>query len=165
VNANAGAAPTATSKPPQAPTKVEEDSDQIVLVPQPAIYEISKSTCRVICLNDGSSTLVSPQAGQTVYQALSKFYTRKQIPWYKCDLYYVHDYQPIDQQSDASQLINKEVYLEEHCLFVLSLTSIVINLCIKASFKRNIHAILQPIFDFYQINLATSAIHLVIFNS
>jgi len=160
VTANSGAAPSTTSQPSQAPAKVEEEHDQVVQVPQPAIYEPSKYTCRVICINDGSSTLVNPQAGQTVYQALAKFYTRKQILWYKCDLFFVQDYQPIDQQSDASQLINKEIYLEEGCLFVLSLTSIVINLCIKASFKKTIHAILQPIFDFYQINLAVSAIHL-----
>lgn len=61
-------------------------------------FLINDKFCRVLCINDGSSTVIQIQnnaAIQTVLQALAKIYHKKQIPWYKCDLYFVHDYQVI----------------------------------------------------------------------
>lgn len=51
--------------------------------------------CRVLCSNDGVSTVIQVPTNvtQTVIQALSKIYLKKQIQWYKCDLYFVNDYQ------------------------------------------------------------------------
>ena len=54
---------------------------------------IENKFCRVLCNNDGSSTMIQAVSGQTVYQALSKMFNKKNIPWYKCDLYFVGDYQ------------------------------------------------------------------------
>ncbi len=44
--------------------------------------------CRV--LHNDSSTIIQTISGQTVYQCLSKIFIKKQIPWYKCDIYF-HD--------------------------------------------------------------------------
>ena len=54
--------------------------------------QIESKFCRVLCSNDGSSTMIQTIPGQTVYQALKKIFIKKQIPWYKCDLYYVDEY-------------------------------------------------------------------------
>lgn len=51
--------------------------------------------CRVLCNNDGSSTMIQAIPGRTVFQALSKIFMKKNVPWYKCDLYFVEDYQVI----------------------------------------------------------------------
>ena len=53
---------------------------------------IENKYCRVLC-NDGSSTMIQVSPGMTVYQALTKIFAKKQIPWYKCDIYFVSDYQ------------------------------------------------------------------------
>jgi hypothetical protein len=31
--------------------------------------------------------------GQTVYQVLNKILQKKNIPWFKCDIYHIGDYQ------------------------------------------------------------------------
>ena len=93
--------------------------------------------------------------GTTVIQALSKIYHKKQIPWYKCDLYFVNDHKPIDPYADALQLCSREVYLKERCLFIISLVPIAINLCVKANYKQTIQSIIQPILDMYQIGINT----------
>ncbi|CAF0758450.1 unnamed protein product [Brachionus calyciflorus] len=112
---------------------------------------IESKFCRVLCSNDGSSSVIQPLPGQTVYQVLSKIFTKKNIPWYKCDLYFVEDYSPIDPNMDAQVLGSKEISLVERSLFALSLIPIAINLCVKANMKKTIGSILQPILDFYQI--------------
>lgn len=61
---------------------------------------------------------------------------------------------------DSQSLGTKEIYLEERCLFALSLIPIAINICVKANLKKPISAILQPIFDYYQIKLSNCAIYL-----
>ena len=123
--------------------------------------------CRVLCSNDGSSTVIQVQPslnnGTTVLQALAKIYHKKQISWYKCDLYFVSDYLPIDPYGEAIQLCSKEIYLEERCMFVLSLIPIAINLCVKANYKRTIQSVLQPILDLYQISSSNCAVYLVCF--
>lgn len=62
---------------------------------------------------------------------------------------------------DAEMISSKEICLVERCLFALSLTPIAINLCIKASYKKCIGVILQPILDLYQIDTSECAIYLV----
>lgn len=62
---------------------------------------------------------------------------------------------------DAQVLGSKEICMIERCLFVLSLIPIAINLCVKASLKKPIVSILQPILDFYQIKTEKCAIYLV----
>lgn len=42
--------------------------------------------CRVI--HNDSTTIIQAIAGQTVNQCLTKIFIKKQIPWYKCDLYF-----------------------------------------------------------------------------
>jgi len=116
--------------------------------------------CRVLCNNDGSSTMIQAIPGRTVFQALSKIFMKKNVPWYKCDLYFVEDYQPVDQQMDAQVLGSKEICLIERSLFVLSLIPIAINLCVKANLKKPISTIIQPILDFYQIKLEKCTIYL-----
>lgn len=120
--------------------------------------------CRVLCTNDGVSTVIqlpNNSNNLTVYQALAKIYNKKHINWYKCDLYFVDDHQLIDPYGDAIQLLSsKEIYLEERCLFVISLIPIAINLCVKANYKKTIQSIIQPILDMYQINLINCAAYL-----
>lgn len=53
--------------------------------------QIDGKFCRVLYTNDGSSTMIQTTPGQTVYQILKKIFNKKQIPWYKCDLYYVDE--------------------------------------------------------------------------
>lgn len=110
---------------------------------------------------------------------MNKIFAKKNIPWFKSDLYFVGDYtviilsyklnpfkiecfQPIDQNMDAQVLCSKEICLIERCLFVLSLTPIAINICVKANMKKSIISILQPILDFYQIKANNCGIFLVI---
>jgi hypothetical protein len=99
-------------------------------------------------------------AGQTVYQALNKIFIKKNVPWFKCDLYYVGDYQSIDPQMDAQFLGSKEICLIERCLFVISLVPISINLCVKSNLKKSINSTIQPILEYYQIQTNTCVIHL-----
>ena len=47
--------------------------------------------CRVI--HNDSSTIIQTLSGQTVYQCLSKIFIKKQIPWYKCDIYFHDEFQ------------------------------------------------------------------------
>ena len=75
-------------------------------------------------------------------------------------IYLFFPFKLIDPYGDASQLCSKEIYLEERCLFVISLIPIAINLCVKANYKKTIQSILQPILDMYQINLNTCAAYL-----
>lgn len=125
--------------------------------------QIESKYCRVLCNSDGSSTMIQAIPGQSVYQALNKIFIKKNIPWYKCDLYFVGDYSQIDQQMDAQLLGSKEICLVERCLFVLSLIPIAINLCVKSNLKKTIGSILQPILDSYQIKTNNSLIYLVNF--
>lgn len=53
--------------------------------------QVDGKFCRVLYSNDGSSTMIQTTPGQTVYQILKKIFNKKQIPWYKCDLYYVDE--------------------------------------------------------------------------
>lgn len=48
------------------------------------VNQIENKYCRVLCSSDGSSTMIQVQSGQTVYQALSKIFIRKNVPWFKC---------------------------------------------------------------------------------
>ena len=123
--------------------------------------QIESKFCRVLCNSDGSSTMIQANSGQTVYQALSKIFLRKSVPWYKCDLYFVGDYSLIDSQADAQILGSKEICLVERCLFVISLIPIAINLCVKANSKKTIASALQPILDSYQIKSSSVTIYLV----
>jgi hypothetical protein len=104
--------------------------------------------------------MIQAVPGQPVYQALSKIFHKKNLPWYKCDLNFVGDNQPINQFADAQILGSKEIYLSERSLFVLSLTPIAINLCVKAPLKRPIHQILQPILDSFQIKTNNCIIYM-----
>lgn len=54
--------------------------------------QIEGKFCRILCSNDGSSSMIQPLPGQTVYQAMNKILSKKNIPWYKSDLYFVGDY-------------------------------------------------------------------------
>ena len=47
--------------------------------------------CRVF--HNDSSTIIQTTTGQTVYQCLSKMFIKKQIPWYKCDIYFQEEFQ------------------------------------------------------------------------
>ena len=53
--------------------------------------QVDGKFCRVLYTNDGSSTMIQTSPGQTVYQILRKIFNKKQIPWYKCDLYYLNE--------------------------------------------------------------------------
>ena len=68
--------------------------------------------------------------------------------------------QPVDQQMDSQALGTKEIYLEERCLFALSLIPIAINICVKANLKKSINSVLQPILDSYQIKNTNCAVYL-----
>ena len=105
--------------------------------------------------------MIQASSGQTVYQALAKIFSKKGVPWYKCDLYFVGDYSIIDSQADAQMLGSKEICLVERCLFVISLIPIAINLCVKANMKKTIASVLQPILDSYQIKSNIVTIYLV----
>lgn len=50
--------------------------------------------CRVI--HNDSSTIIQTSSGQTVYQCLSKIFIKKQIPWYKCDIYFHDEFQVVN---------------------------------------------------------------------
>lgn len=50
--------------------------------------------CRIF-YNDGSSTMIIVKPGETCYQVLNKIIAKKNIPWFKCDIYFVGDYQVI----------------------------------------------------------------------
>ncbi|CAF0915606.1 unnamed protein product [Brachionus calyciflorus] len=126
----------------------------------PLVNQLESKFCRVLCNNDGSSTMVQPVPGQTVYQTLSKIFHKKNIPWYKCDLYFVGDYKAVDQNMDSHVLCSKEICLVERSLFVLSLIPIAINLCVKANMKRTLGSVLQPILDYYQIKTLNCGIFL-----
>ncbi|RNA12906.1 regulator of G- signaling loco-like isoform X1, partial [Brachionus plicatilis] len=123
--------------------------------------KIESKFCRVLCNKDGSSTMIQPLPGQTVHQALSKIYIKKNLPWYKSDLYFVGNYSTVDQNMNAQILISKEICLVERSLFVLSLIPVAINLCIKANMKKPINLVLQPILDHYQINMSSCSIFLL----
>jgi hypothetical protein len=116
--------------------------------------------CRIICKSDSSSTIVEINPNQSIYQNLTKIYNKKQIPWYKCDIYCADNNKYIDQQLDSSVIAAKDINLEEKCLIVLSLISIAINLCIKVKPTKMILTTLKPIFDMYQINLLDNLIYL-----
>lgn len=53
--------------------------------------QVDGKFCRVLYSNDGSSSMIQTAPGQTVYQILRKIFNKKQIPWYKCDLYYLNE--------------------------------------------------------------------------
>lgn len=61
---------------------------------------------------------------------------------------------------DSQSLGSKEIYLEERCLFALSLIPIAINICVKANLKKSINSVLQPILDSYQIKNTNCAVYL-----
>ena len=44
-------------------------------------------------IHNDSSTIIQTSSGQTVYQCLSKIFIKKQIPWYKCDIYFHDEFQ------------------------------------------------------------------------
>ncbi len=48
--------------------------------------------CRLF-YNDGSSTMIIVKPGETCYQFLNKILSKRNIPWFKCDIYFVGDYQ------------------------------------------------------------------------
>ncbi len=122
--------------------------------------QVDGKFCRVLYSNDGSSTMIQTSPGQTVYQILKKIFNKKQIPWYKCDLYYVDENNVVDQHVDSQVIGSKEICLVERCLFVLSLLPIAINVCVKASFKKTIGSVLKPIFESYQIKIPDCSIFL-----
>lgn len=124
---------------------------------------IDPKFCRVgSSSSEGSTSLIPIQSGIQVYQALAKIFNRKQLPWYKFDIFIANEQSQhlIDPYSDSIVLSGREVLLEERCVFVLSLTSIVINLCVKTNYKKTIQSVIQPILDIYQISLSNSTIHL-----
>lgn len=122
--------------------------------------QLDSKYCRVLYSNDGSSTIIQTLPGQTVYQILKKIFQKKQIPWYKCDLYYVDEEIVVDQHVDSQLVGSKEICLVERSLFVLSLIPIAINVCVKASMKKPLSFILKPILDSYQIKTSDCAIFL-----
>ena len=48
--------------------------------------QVEGKFCRVI--HNDSTTIIQAIVGQTVNQCLTKIFIKKQIPWYKCDLYF-----------------------------------------------------------------------------
>jgi hypothetical protein len=123
---------------------------------------IDSKFCRVGSSCEGSTSLIPVQSGMQVYQTLLKIFNRKQLPWYKFDIFMIDEQSQhlVDPYSDSIVLSGKEVLIEERCVFVLSLTSIVINLCIKTNYKKSIQSVIKPILDVYQISLSNSTIHL-----
>lgn len=70
-----------------------KDSNSFMNASATLSNQFESKYCRVLCNNDGSSTMIQAIPGRTVFQALSKIFNKKNVPWYKCDLYFVGDYQ------------------------------------------------------------------------